>query len=288
LPNVAAALCHDSSVHRPEQTGPQLRDNTTDDESRLLDMVRASSRSVAVYDVSAPTLLAVSERAREQLGFGDTELATVDLLERASDPDGVRKLLALIRDGQLKAWRFRSWLRTPDGGRSWDFATGHAIDVGGRRLGLVSYDPPTTPVSDPAWDALLDPGPLDESSNSRSRAAPRARVPAGDDRLRDRVLELEDVLLRISREVEAAGIRTISVVGNSPELPGLDRLSPREREIVRRLLVGERVPTIARQLGLSASTVRNHLSRIYRKVGVHSQVQLIEALQDTNNRSPSG
>jgi len=288
LPNVASVLCHDSSVHRPEQTGSQFGDSKTDDESRLLDMVRASSRSVAVYDVSTPTLLAASERAREQLGFGDTELATVDLVERASDPDGVRKLLALIRDGQLKAWRFRAWLRTPDGGRSWDFGTGHAIDVGGRRLGLVSYDPPTTPVSNPGWDALLDPEPLHDSNDSRSRAAPRPPVPAGDDRLRDRVLELEDVLLRIGREVRAAGITTVSAGGISPEVPGLDRLSPREREIVRRLLVGERVPTIARQLGLSASTVRNHLSRIYRKIGVHSQVQLIEALKTADGRSASG
>jgi DNA-binding NarL/FixJ family response regulator len=44
------------------------------------------------------------------------------------------------------------------------------------------------------------------------------------------------------------------------------------------------VPTIAKGLDLSASTARNHLSKIYRKVGVHSQVELIEALQDATGR----
>jgi hypothetical protein len=111
----------------------------TDDESRLLDMVCASARSVAVYDVSAPAILAASRRAREQCGFVDVELAEIDIVERATDPESTRRLLALIRDGQLQEWKVRSWLRTPEGGRSLAFAHGQAIDVGGRRLGLVSY-----------------------------------------------------------------------------------------------------------------------------------------------------
>ena len=43
-------------------------------------------------------------------------------------------------------------------------------------------------------------------------------------------------------------------------------------------LRGERVPTIARDLFLSQSTVRNHLSAIYRRVGVHSQAELVARL----------
>jgi len=66
----------------------------------------------------------------------------------------------------------------------------------------------------------------------------------------------------------------------------LENLSPREIDIVARILRGERVPTIARSLYLSASTVRNHLSSIYRKVGVHSQVELIEALQPAHYPTP--
>jgi len=52
-------------------------------------------------------------------------------------------------------------------------------------------------------------------------------------------------------------------------------LSDREAQVVRLLLSGHRVPRIARQLHLSASTIRNHLSMVYRKLGVNSQQELI-------------
>jgi hypothetical protein len=128
----------------------------TDDESRLFDMVRASARSVAVYDVSAPAILAASRRAREQCGFVDVELAEIDIVERATDPESTRRLLALICDGQLKEWKVRSWLRTPDGGGSWALAHGQAVDVGGRRLGLVSYVSPLGSAVDTDGPAVDD------------------------------------------------------------------------------------------------------------------------------------
>ena len=56
---------------------------------------------------------------------------------------------------------------------------------------------------------------------------------------------------------------------------GLTRLSAREVEIVRRLLNGDRVPAIADGLFLSQSTVRNHLSTVFRKFGVRSRTQLV-------------
>ena len=55
--------------------------------------------------------------------------------------------------------------------------------------------------------------------------------------------------------------------------------SERQLEIIERLVKGERVPTIARGLYLSQSTVRNHLSAVFRKVGVHSQEQLLATLR---------
>ena len=60
--------------------------------------------------------------------------------------------------------------------------------------------------------------------------------------------------------------------------PALRELSQRQLEILRRLLRGERVPMIARDLFLSQSTVRNHLSAIYRRLGVHSQAELLARL----------
>ena len=62
-------------------------------------------------------------------------------------------------------------------------------------------------------------------------------------------------------------------------VPGLERLSAREMDIVARLLRGDRVPAIASALFLSQSTVRNHLSAVFSKMGVNSQQGLIDLLR---------
>jgi DNA-binding NarL/FixJ family response regulator len=54
-----------------------------------------------------------------------------------------------------------------------------------------------------------------------------------------------------------------------------ESLSTRQWEILTRLIRGERVQEIASVLYLSPSTVRNHLTAIYRKFGVHSQSELL-------------
>lgn len=97
----------------------------------------------------------------------------------------------------------------------------------------------------------------------------------------ERVLALEQHLWRIARELETAHIAfggveaTIDVEG----VLDADALSPRQWEVLRRLLQGERVPGIARALFLSASTVRNHLTAIFAKFDVHSQEELIQLLR---------
>jgi DNA-binding CsgD family transcriptional regulator len=67
-----------------------------------------------------------------------------------------------------------------------------------------------------------------------------------------------------------------------PADPGLGRLSGRELEIVMRLMNGDRVPAIAESLFLSPSTVRNHLSAVFRKMRVGSQQELIHRLRRTD------
>lgn len=51
-------------------------------------------------------------------------------------------------------------------------------------------------------------------------------------------------------------------------------LSKRETEVVQRVVAGRAVRHIARELHLSAHTVRNHLKSAYRKLGVHSQAEV--------------
>jgi DNA-binding CsgD family transcriptional regulator len=58
--------------------------------------------------------------------------------------------------------------------------------------------------------------------------------------------------------------------------PALDGLSPREREVLHHLILGDRVSNIAEQLFISKHTVRNHLKSVYRKTGVNSQAEVIK------------
>lgn len=55
-------------------------------------------------------------------------------------------------------------------------------------------------------------------------------------------------------------------------------LTARELEVVRLLLSNGRVRSIAEDLDISPHTVRNHLRSIFRKLDVHSQVELIQEL----------
>jgi DNA-binding CsgD family transcriptional regulator len=63
------------------------------------------------------------------------------------------------------------------------------------------------------------------------------------------------------------------------QVPGIAELSSRELDVLTRLLAGYRVPAIAKVLFVSQSTVRNHLSAIFRKLNVESQQELIDLLR---------
>ena len=99
-----------------------------------------------------------------------------------------------------------------------------------------------------------------------------------------RIIELERYLRRIARTVEAAGFTPAIVVPDASTVPGLEDLSARQWEVVTRLFRGERVATIARDMFLSQSTVRNHLASIYRRLGVRSQAELLEKLRAATPR----
>lgn len=62
-----------------------------------------------------------------------------------------------------------------------------------------------------------------------------------------------------------------------PELD-LSMLSQRERDVVLALRRGLRLSDIARVLGISNHTARNHLKHVFRKLGVHSQVELLSVI----------
>ena len=116
-------------------------------------------------------------------------------------------------------------------------------------------------------------------------------VTAPDGALAARVRELEMRLRHIGAEVRAAAMldefcdpcspgneRQLSELGSHQPRISSERFSTRQREILVRVSRGERVKDIAAALYLSPSTVRNHLTAIYDKLGVHSQVELLVKL----------
>jgi len=104
-----------------------------------------------------------------------------------------------------------------------------------------------------------------------------------------RAAVLERHMRRIAREVELASIVT---AGDPAELgdtgAAMSSLSERQWEILSQLLQGQRVPAIAANLYVGQSTVRNHLTGIYRKFGVHSQQELLDHLRANRAAPGSG
>jgi DNA-binding NarL/FixJ family response regulator len=56
-------------------------------------------------------------------------------------------------------------------------------------------------------------------------------------------------------------------------------LSPRERTVAEAIADGTRVEKLAAALNISERTVRNHLQACFRKLGVHSQIELAARLR---------
>jgi DNA-binding NarL/FixJ family response regulator len=54
-------------------------------------------------------------------------------------------------------------------------------------------------------------------------------------------------------------------------------LTPREIEVLMRLVGGDSVPLVARQLFMSESTVKTHIGKVYEKLGAHNRASAIMA-----------
>ena len=101
----------------------------------------------------------------------------------------------------------------------------------------------------------------------------RARGTVRHDDARARLLE--GALHRIAQELARVDLPGAIAENTAPPLCGL---RPREQEVVRLLLQHLRVPAIARRLGISQQTVRNHLKSVFRRTGVRSQQELLDRI----------
>lgn len=174
---------------------------------------------------------------------------------------------------------------------------GSALRVHARRLrtdelDVVSLTATITPVSGgprtvrAALTALRDEGRAFVGAVLRVLPAERAlslvQAPTSEvSALRNRVAELERAVHRFGAVLDdvAPGRRAVASSRWWAEGSRLDQLSTREVEIVGHLVDGLRPPSIARLMHVSPSTIRNHLSSIFRKLGVASQEELLVLLR---------
>jgi DNA-binding CsgD family transcriptional regulator len=71
-------------------------------------------------------------------------------------------------------------------------------------------------------------------------------------------------------------LRSADPLSGLASLSGVETLTRRERDVLALLLDGRRVASIAQSLFLSEHTVRNHLKAVFRKLGAHSQTELLD------------
>lgn len=64
-------------------------------------------------------------------------------------------------------------------------------------------------------------------------------------------------------------------------------LTKREREVLRRIVMGQSTVEMARVMGISRSTARTHVQNVLQKLGVHSRLQAVAAVSRVNDADPS-
>ena len=170
-------------------------------------------------------------------------------------PFDVPGLLAAVEHARRGERAVRLMLRVTAGTDDWSEVTVVLATV-------APGDPPPLAFALIRYDAVAD-GPGDSSRESR----------------------LEAHMMRIADELHAAGLipRLQQLPALSDE-PRLGKLTSREWAVLTRLLDGQRVSAIAAELYLSQSTVRNHLSSIYAKLGVQRQVDLVRLMRRDTSR----
>jgi DNA-binding NarL/FixJ family response regulator len=81
---------------------------------------------------------------------------------------------------------------------------------------------------------------------------------------------------RVARELVASGARSRRPVSNA--FGGLEGLTPQELQIARAVAGGKNNAEVSAALFVSRKTVEAHLTRIYRKLEIHSRVELTRVL----------
>jgi DNA-binding CsgD family transcriptional regulator len=85
---------------------------------------------------------------------------------------------------------------------------------------------------------------------------------------RRRKEELSNRMLTLARQI-------IALADEVPDHTPVEPLSDQERRILKLFADGNNPATIARTLGISAQTLRNHLHHINRKLRTHNRLEAV-------------
>lgn len=194
--------------------------------------------------------------------------------------------LLAARRVELRLWRGQHSSFGEDDARALKFLMPHLVEAEREnRLGRAGEAAPPARRSHAICDAAGELLQIDAQALALLRAEwpqwrPPRLPPALCAALPDAVLSPAPAFAFRGRQVTALLSRCgVTVLLKLRRRDAVDRLSTRQREIAERYAAGDSGPQIAGQLGLSSSTVNNHLGVVFRKLGVGSKLQLLEAMQ---------
>lgn len=241
----------------------------SDSHSRTLEALLAVLRSPSTDD-----------HAARQAAFGVAAHAMVQLrtstdLVRTFTEEPVTSAFERLRDDLVPLVRYRDvdvqFVEPPVDGRALPSEIAHGARAIVRRAILASVEQPGTSRVRVKWDcdgrnlliSVRDDGPGDES--------------LGDDalyELRQRVSAVNGEMTLAASEgwgSELSVVMPLDPPHTHGDDPLIARLGPRELEILELMTQGLRNRAIAARLGISENTVKFHVSKVFRKLGVTSR-----------------
>jgi DNA-binding NarL/FixJ family response regulator len=114
-------------------------------------------------------------------------------------------------------------------------------------------------------------------SGVEDRAAMLDALAAGANGYITKVMPTDDVLTAIERVVSGEIFlpATVARLSSAASPPRQVDLPPRQRQVAEKLALGMQTKAIAHELGMSDSTVKVHLSAIYKSWGVSSRYEAV-------------
>jgi DNA-binding NarL/FixJ family response regulator len=126
----------------------------------------------------------------------------------------------------------------------------------------------------PSTKVVVLSGSAEPSAASRALELGAAAFVLKDDDV-GRVVDVVEGVDRDGRSFTGVPSRVLDLAPPAPEPSGRPRLTAREREVLQRLVSGERTQTIATGMGVSYSTARTHVQNLLHKLGVHSRLEAV-------------